>query len=397
MHITTAELVRDFSPSSVEPLSLGRSYNQLITCQTDEDAVRLWLENYRDSPRTLDCYRKEGERIYLWTRGLGKRFADLTFEDTIAYRGFLLSPGEGWVSRVKYPRKDPKWRPFTGPLSAASATQALRIVNSLFGWLVEARYLPANPFALRRQTATRNKVRLTRNLTGNQIIEVMKTIESMPEGTERQRMHKVRCKWMFVLLYLTGLRISEAISLKMSDFYARNGGDGKLRWWIHFVGKGNKEANQPVTSELLQYFQEYRVAMGLSMSSTDMDNLPAILRISKKDRERHLDRTSAHAIIKTVFRMTSKRLKELNRSDEVVELENASAHWIRHAMGSNLGSSGASMPSVRDLLRHSSLHTTNVYVHTEDEKLHDELEKLHKMPGPSATHIPRDKELPCPN
>ncbi|PPB84918.1 hypothetical protein B0O95_102320 [Mycetohabitans endofungorum] len=62
----------------------------------------------------------------------------------------------------KYARGDARWRPFNGPLSAASQRQARVILNGLFTWLVNAGYLRGNPMALLRQRAKRSAPRMKR-------------------------------------------------------------------------------------------------------------------------------------------------------------------------------------------------------------------------------------------
>ena len=72
----------------------------------------------------------------------------MTTEDAVAYRAFLRrpTPRERWVGPPR-PRSSPDWRPFTGALAARSVAHALTIVGAMFRWLVEQRYVLANPFA----------------------------------------------------------------------------------------------------------------------------------------------------------------------------------------------------------------------------------------------------------
>ncbi|WP_323074105.1 hypothetical protein [Mycetohabitans endofungorum] len=128
-----------------------------LAARHDLDAVRAWLSNYADTQTTFEAYRKEAERLMLWAVvQLGKPLSSLTHEDL---QQFTASR---WVSRKddgsiggKYPRGDARWRPFNGPLSAASQRQARVILNGLFTWLVNAGYLRGNPMALLRQCAKR--------------------------------------------------------------------------------------------------------------------------------------------------------------------------------------------------------------------------------------------------
>lgn len=375
------------SPSVPQPRLPG----SLIQAHDDESSLRTWLARYEDSPATWDNYRKEAERIFLWSRSQGKTFAELTHEDTLAFRNFLKNPGPDWIARndkgipTKYPRQDPRWRPFVGPMSIASVKQSLRIVNGLFGWLVNARYLPGNPFALERRRSKKGKPRLTRHLLPEDVALILRTILQLPNATPRDRMHQARSRWLFVLFYLSGMRISEVASLRMEDFFSAKGTDGKTRWWANFTGKGDKDATQPVTSELLHELRSYRLTMGLSPLPAPGEDLPAVLRIGTAGRTKPMDRSGLHAIIKTIVRHVGDDLRAQGNPDKATVFEAASAHWMRHAMGSSLGNKGVSMQVIRDLLRHESVSTTNIYVHTEEEALHDQLERIHKLPGGDGT------------
>ncbi|WP_198390062.1 site-specific integrase, partial [Burkholderia ubonensis] len=120
----------------------------LLKASNDYEAVQSWL-SLHESPATQRAYRKEAERLILWA--IVERscaLSSLTTDDAIAYRSFLRrpTPHERWIGPSR-PRHHVEWRPFTGPLSARSAAYALNVLSALFRWLVEQRYVLANPFA----------------------------------------------------------------------------------------------------------------------------------------------------------------------------------------------------------------------------------------------------------
>ena len=125
-----------------------------ITAQTDVDAIKAWLARIVDTKATFDAYRKESERLLLWsTTELRKPLSSLTHEDLLLYRRFLADPqpAQRWVmTGRKVARADPTWRPFTGPLSPASERQAFVILNTLVAWLVNAGYQRNDPPQARR-------------------------------------------------------------------------------------------------------------------------------------------------------------------------------------------------------------------------------------------------------
>ena len=123
-----------------------------IAAANDLEAIRAWLARFADKRTTFDSYRKEAERLLLWSLVQpGKPLSSLTHEDCLRYQHFLADPQPAatWVAGGgrKHARSDARWRPFYGPLSPASQRQATVILNALFSWLVQAGYLAGNPLS----------------------------------------------------------------------------------------------------------------------------------------------------------------------------------------------------------------------------------------------------------
>ncbi|NTX00046.1 MAG: integrase, partial [Geobacteraceae bacterium] len=234
----------------------GTGTHPQIAAQHDVDALRAWLARFADKKTTFDSYRKEAERLLLWSVvELGKPLSSLTHEDLLVYQRFLADPqpAEHWVMKTgrKWARSEPEWRPFAGPLAPTSQRQAIIILNSLFGWLVHAGYLAGNPLSLSRQRQRKAQPRITRYLDQDLWQAVKTSIDSMPRETDRERQHYFRVRWLFSLLYLTGMRISEVIGNTMGGFFGRTDTDGEQRWWLEIVGKGDKTRILPATAELM--------------------------------------------------------------------------------------------------------------------------------------------------
>jgi integrase/recombinase XerD len=90
-----------------------------IAATNDLDALRAWLTRFSDTKTTFENYRKEAERLLLWSIvQLGKPLSSLTHEDLLVYQHFLADPQPSavWVAGGgrKYPRSDARWRPFYG-------------------------------------------------------------------------------------------------------------------------------------------------------------------------------------------------------------------------------------------------------------------------------------------
>lgn len=120
----------------------------VLRADNDYEAIQAWLSPH-ESPATQYAYRKEAGRLLLWAvveRSCA--LSSLTTEDAVAYRAFLRrpSPRPRWVGPPR-PRSSPEWRPFASGLSALSAAHSLSVLSAMFRWLIEQRYVLANPFA----------------------------------------------------------------------------------------------------------------------------------------------------------------------------------------------------------------------------------------------------------
>jgi integrase/recombinase XerD len=375
-----------------------------VAAQDDRLAVLAWLARYTDSPATLASYRKEAERLLLWcVHQHGKALSDLAHEDFLLYERFLgdPQPAQRWVMQVaqKAARNSPHWRPFAKPLDRSSQRQALSILNSLFNWLVQAGYLAGNPLALRRRKAAPRARQTNRFLPHEHWAEVLATIESLPTQTPRQQRQAARYRWLFSLLYLGGLRISEVCHNGMEHFYARRGADGVERWWLEVQGKGEKTRLIPASAQLMEELQRYRLANGLPALPRPGEELALILPLIGKAST--MARSAVHQLVKDVMQATGTRLRSQGAEMEAAaqHIEQASAHWLRHTAGTHQSDS-IDLKLVRDNLGHSNIATTSIYLHSEDDARHDATSRAHRIgwrvPAPAAASPTRVDAGPNP-
>jgi site-specific recombinase XerD len=387
---STAPLVpldRFLVPGSIDGTNgenRARGNRPQITADTDIDAIKAWLARFIDTKTTFDNYRKEAERLILWsTIQLGKPLSSLTHEDWLVYQRFLSNPEpkNRWVMRDgrKFSRSHPEWRPFSGPLSPTSQRQSAVILNALFSWLVNAGYLAGNPLSLSRQRNRNAQSRITRYLDEVLWLEVKMTIDSMPKESNRDREHYFRMRWIFSLLYLCGLRISEVVNNTMGCFFCRRDRNGEERWWLEVLGKGSKLRIVPATNELMVELARYRREKGLSSLPLSNEQLPLLLPIGQRTDQ--MTRGAVHAIVKKVFEKTAARLRAKGNPDDATAelIEQASAHWLRHTAGSHMANNEIDLRYVRDNLGHESISTTSHYLHSTDDIRHQETEDRHKI------------------
>ena len=370
----------------------SRAGNRQLDADTDQQAVLAWLARFADSPNTLANARREAERLLLWAlTERSKPLSSLAHEDLLMYRRFLANPqpAERWVMVPgrKAGRRDPRWRPFAGPLSEASIRQSMVVLNSMMSWLVEAGYLAGNPLSLSRTRRKAPPPRVVRFLEGDLWEAVRNTILALPQETPRHRAVYARARWLFSLMFLGGLRISEVVGNSMGDFFMRSDPkSGDQRWWLQATGKGDKERLIPATAELMVELMSYRRSLELSDLPQAAEPSPLIFPVTWR-RSTHpapawpgpLTRSAIHGILKEIFGLAAQQWRLDGRGDaQAAKLDAASAHWLRHTAGSNM-SNQIDLRHVRDTLGHVSLSTTSIYVHGEDDARHDAVSGAHRM------------------
>lgn len=362
---------------------------KLIDAETDVSAVRAWLSRYADVATTSANYEKELDRLLLWAASIGKVLAELSYDDFMRYMAFLRNPqpADVWVSKHRCAKGTPGWRPFSGPLSEASLQQALRIINSCLSWLVDARYLQANPLRLvrksRESTPTFHQDS-ARYLSKQQWSDVKAAIEAIPQDTDTSIFFRARARWIFSLLYLTALRLSEMTQASMGQLYLISGSDGVSRWWLRIRGKGNKIRQIPIGEELLVELKAYRRVNDLPELPSYQELTPLVLPLRVRElpdgEVKHLTRGAAHATVKKIFEIAVDWVRA-HRPDDletISALAKASTHWLRHTAGTHMAQENIPITVVRDNFGHSSLATTSKYLHTEADTRHDATVNNHK-------------------
>nr|WP_310035756.1 phage integrase N-terminal SAM-like domain-containing protein [Paraburkholderia graminis] len=120
--------------------------------------MSAWLDRH-EAAETQRAYRREAERLLRWAIAeRGKALSSLTSEDATAYRAFLRHPTPApGGSRRRDPAIIVRMAAVHGALSPDSIAYALSVLSAMFRWLIEQRYVLANPFAgLRVRGAQRN-------------------------------------------------------------------------------------------------------------------------------------------------------------------------------------------------------------------------------------------------
>ncbi|MFL6623123.1 MAG: tyrosine-type recombinase/integrase [Sulfurifustis sp.] len=336
--------------------------------------MRCWLAEFHDSPHTFRNYRKEVERLLLWSvTELGKPLSGLAREDLARYEAFLRDPQppDRWCGPRTF-RDSPAWRPFEGSLTTASRRQVLVILNSMFSYLVAAGYLASNPISLVRRRARMAKpapTTIERFLERDVWEFVLRFIDELPQSTPGERARQARARFLFSFLYLLGPRVSEAASHTMGSFVERRG-----RWWWRVTGKGEKEAQIPVNKEMLAALDRYRTFLGLSPLPEPHEETPLVPTIGGT---RPVTANMVYRIVKDILERAAAAI-EAQEPHKAAKLRKASTHWLRHTAVTHQADAGIELRYLNKSARHAKLETTGIYLHADEEEWHEAMER-HKL------------------
>lgn len=345
-----------------------------IQANNDLEAVAAWLDEFSDSPETWRNYRKEAERLLLWSAvTLGKSLSSLTREDFRAYQAFLADPQPTafWCG-PRAARHSSDWKPFRGPLKASSQKQALIVINALLSFLVQAGYLYGNPLSLMRRRSQsiqddgRKAIAIERFLDVETWAYLKAYIRQMPQETPPERARYERIRFLFHFLYLLAPRVSEVCSHTMNSFREYRG-----KWWWFAVGKGNKFAKVPINTEMLDALVRYRQFLGLSDFPTEDDDSPLLRSVSGT---RSVTPSTVYRLVKAIVQSAADAWAPDN-PQKAEKLRRASTHWFRHTAITHQDDAGIGLKYLNLNARHAKLETTAIYQHAEDDRWHEENEK----------------------
>lgn len=375
-----SELVISNLVAKVSLISSSAPYSKecMLNANNDLQAIREWLNQYMHKDTTYKTYKRESDRLILWcTYEAGKKLGELNTADLTSYIFFLANPPDRWCTTVANIRNSghggSKWRPFLGPLSDSAKRTAIRVINSLFNYLVDSFYLKANPLKLIKQY---NKFNIksdeykyqvwSKILDDNEWLALQQALQNMPDNTSLEIDNKIRMQFIIACLYLLGLRVSELANSTWNNFKFHQGS-----WWFFVRGKGDKLGHIPVNEQLLLIIKKYRVYLKKTEfpQENDTDNL-----IMSKKTSRALSIKQIYSIIKNLGQIAAKQFSA--ESISFKKLCAMSPHTLRHLSASHQERAGISMNMIQANLRHSSLHTTKIYMHTDDVARSSAMDKI---------------------
>jgi integrase/recombinase XerD len=358
------------APSGRLDVKMFRVADDPITeAQTDAEIAREFIGNGELSPKSIANSQKELFRFLTWCREEAKKtLSQLNVADLNAYKEFLRNPPADWISKTKWPRSDPRYRPFTGPLSDPSRRQAMIAVKGLLAFAEQTGYLRRNPAALVRNVRTPVASRITRYLTPEAIALAVDTVSRRVPDSPAALRRRERDRFLLVAFAHTGARLNEIVGASMGAIYSEGGG----RWWLDVLGKGNKPRRLPVPDDMLAAWRRYREAFGLPPHAARADRTPLVLSSRSRVVTRLTDEAASDAI-KAIFAEAALAADAAGKADLAASLRHASAHWLRHSMLTNHANNGVQLKTLQDTAGHANIATTAGYLHKTDNERYDEI------------------------
>ncbi len=227
------------------------------------------------------------------------------------------------------------------PRSQARIISGLR---SFFDYLIFEDYRKDNPTDLIETPKIGRK--LPDTLSEEEINQLIAAIDlSHPQG-ERNRT-------ILETMYSCGLRVSELITLKISDLFFEEG-------FIRVIGKGNKQRFVPIHYNAQKYILFY--IKDIRTHITPKKNFEDTLFLNR--RGKGLTRQMIFMILKNLA-------VKINLNKKI------SPHTLRHSFATHLLKNGADLRAIQQMLGHESITTTEVYVHLDKSYLKEIVETFH--------------------
>lgn len=281
----------------------------------------LWLEKGL-SQNTIQSYRLDLTALCQWLEKQALNLLTLDSVDLQHFLGVRLEQG----------------------YKATSTARMLSAFRKLFQYLYREKYRADDPSAI--LTSPKLPSRLPKYLTEQQVSDLLNA--PSPEIPL-----ELRDKAMLELLYATGLRVTELVSLTVDNLNIHQG-------IVRVIGKGNKERIVPMGEEAAHWIRQF-VLYGRSilLDGQSSDVLFPSRRGVQMTRQTFWHRVKHYAV-----------LAEINS-------EALSPHVLRHAFATHLVNHGADLRVVQMLLGHSDLSTTQIYTHVAKARLKHLHERFH--------------------
>lgn len=307
---------------------------------TEEQTIEIFLEMLSAergaAANTISAYRRDLEDFRNFLHRRARLIAAAAPPDISAYVAEASATG----------------------LKATSLARRLSAVRQLYKFLVAEGQVTADPTL--GQAGPRKERALPKTLN---VAEVDRLIETAAQragkakGLERLRAVRLHC--LIEMLYATGMRVSELVSLPR-DVLA---GDARV---LTIKGKGGRERLVPLNSKARAALEHY-LQLGREPNDAVAATIATKWLFPSKSTQGHLTR-----------QRFGQDLKDL-AAEAGLDPDRISPHVLRHAFASHLLDRGADLRSVQQLLGHADISTTEIYTHVLEERLKKLVHEHHPL------------------
>jgi len=226
-------------------------------------------------------------------------------------------------------------------ISNSSINRKISSLKSFYKFLLKTQQVAQSPLARHKALKVAKKVQIPFTVT-----EINKVIAELEVG---QDFSSLRNKLLVELFYSTGMRRAELIGLKVGSVHMN-------AQTLKVLGKRNKERLLPLIPSVVDTIRKYLIEREKFKFETDY------LLVTEKGNK--IYETLVYRVINGYFSKVSTKVKK-------------SPHILRHSFATHLLNQGADLNSVKELLGHSSLASTQVYTHNSLEKIKETYNQAH--------------------
>lgn len=294
---------------------------------------------------TLAAYRTDLTGLGAFLAGRGLDFRNAGPDDLTAYLAHLAALG----------------------LAVSSRARRISAMKQFFRFLAAEALRADDPTALIEGPRRRAPLPKTLSVAEvDQLLNAARARRASAEGTQRKRAVRLHC--LLEILYATGMRVSELVSLPRAAL----AGDQRV---LTIRGKGGRERIVPLNGAAIEALEAYLAAIGGNRNAADTR---AVWLFPSWGRGGHLTR-----------QRLAQELKALGR-EAGLDSAKLSPHVLRHAFASHLLERGADLRAVQKLLGHADISTTQIYTHVLEERLREILLTHHPLARIGT--YPRDRQ-----
>lgn len=231
---------------------------------------------------------------------------------------------------------------FDNPEKKSTQARALSALRRFYLYLSQTQGLPENP-----------TIHLKSPKKSESLPDIISEsqIETLLSAPDTENPHGLRDKALLELMYATGLRVSEAVGLSLSELDISRG-------LLHTVGKGNKERMVPMGEEASEWLARY-----LLHARPPLLKGKACEAVFVSQKRTPISRQLAWLIVK--------------KYAQAAGIAHLSPHGLRHAFATHLVNHGADLRAVQMLLGHADIGTTQIYTHIANTRLHNIVQQHH--------------------